>query len=58
MTDKKEVNLEDTEKISGGAPNPNSNKFEEWNGYPKEIPVPDFKPVKKDSDSDGNSLTW
>ena len=47
MTDKKELNLEDTEKISGGAPNPNSNKFEELDGYPKEIPIPEFKRILK-----------
>lgn len=35
MGDKKELNLEEAEKISGGMPNPNSMTPEEWEEWKK-----------------------
>ena len=63
MEDKKELNLEDTENISGGMPpgvrggginyNPQTDK--EWD---KEYREPCLQPIDKNSNSEGNTLSW
>ena len=58
MADRKELNLEEAENISGGMPNPNSMTPEEWEAWQKKHNH-DSEPgiqIVYEKDADGNLI--